>query len=72
MKRYNGSFTIEAACVFPLVLFCICVAVWSGISLHEEVRLEAKRQEEKIPIDLVTYMYRRELVDEMFGEWYED
>ena len=72
MKKYKGSFTIEAACIFPLVLFCICVAVWSGISLHDEVCLQAKNQEEKITVDIVKCMYRREFIKDIVGEWYED
>jgi len=72
MKAYKGSFTIEAACVFPLVLLCLCIAIWSGISLHAEVLLQATECGNGNSVDMVKCMYRRELMNEMFGEWYED
>ena len=72
MKKYKGSYTLEAACIFPLALFCICAAIWSGISLCEEVRLKAIKQEENASVDMIKSMYKRELIRDMVGEWYED
>jgi len=72
MKLYKGSFTIEAAFVFPIVLICIFIAIESGISLYDEVRTEAVSQMNKNPLDVVNCMYRREYVKDLFGELYED
>jgi len=72
MKKYKGSFTVEAACVFPLVLLSICIAIGSGMSLHEEVLLRTAKQENGVWVDMVECMYRRELIKDIFGEWYED
>ena len=72
MKKYKGSFTIETALVFPIVLLCICITINAGIALFDEVCAEAKDQMEKRPLDLISCMYRREFVEDLFGEWYED
>ena len=68
MKTYKGSFTVEAACIFPLVLMCICLAIRSGIFLHEEFRMQIMEQEESAPLDLVKGMYQRVFVKDILGE----
>ena len=35
--KVNGSLTVEAALVVPLVLFCILLILNQGIELYEEV-----------------------------------
>lgn len=72
MKKYKGSFTIEAAYILPLILFCICIAIEMSVSLHGEVRMLVETQRENQPLDIVEYMYRREYVRELLGEVYED
>lgn len=72
MKGYKGSFTIEASCVFPLILLCICVAIWSAVSLHDEVLQQVADHEKNMPIDIINCMYRREFIKDILGEWYED
>ena len=72
MKECQGSFTIEAAFITPLLLFCICLAIELGISLHNEVKILALSQMDHKPLDLVSAMYRRELVEELLGELYEN
>ena len=72
MRRYKGSFTIEAALIFPLVLACIYIAVVSGISMHKEVCIQVEELEKRKPIDMVKCMYRKEFIKDIFGEEYED
>lgn len=72
MKSYKGSFTIEAACVFPIILFCIFIAIDVGINLYQEVKQEAMRQMEEKKLDLISVMYRREFLKELFEEEYEN
>lgn len=72
MKKYKGSFTIEAAYILPLILFCICIVIEMGISLHQEVRAQVETQMENKPLDMVKCMYRREYMKELLGEFYED
>ncbi len=72
MKVYKGSFTVEAACIVPLILMCICIAIGSGITLHNEVKNRALLVEEEESVDLVSYMYRKELVENVMGALYED
>ena len=72
MKKFKGSFTVEAAYILPLVLSCICIVISLSISLHEEVRVQVETQAKEVPADMVKCMYRREFVKELFGELYED
>lgn len=72
MKKYKGSFSIEASYIVPLILFCICVVIEMGIALHQEVRAKVETQAQKEVTDMVKAMYRREYVKELFGEFYED
>lgn len=72
MKVYKGSFTIEAACMIPLIFMCICIAIESGITLHNEVKNRALLVREEDAIDLISYMYRKELIENVLGVGYED
>lgn len=72
MRAYKGSLTIEAAFVFPIILFCICTTIDVGITLYQEVKQETVSQMESKKLDLVSVMYRRELVKELFEKKYED
>lgn len=72
MRVYKGSFTIEAACIMPLILLCICIAIESGITLHNEVKSKALLVKEEEPVDLADYLYRKELIENVLGAWYED
>lgn len=72
MRAYKGSFTIEAACVFPMILFCMCITIDVGITLYQEIKQEAVNQIESENLDLISAMYRRGLVKELFKEKYED
>lgn len=71
-KVYKGSFSIEAACMVPLVLVCFGLAIESGINLHEEVKMQIIKQEETEMLDAIGCMYRRELIKDVIGDWYED
>lgn len=67
MKKYKGSFTIEAVFVLPLILTCICVVITMGIGLYQEVQKQAELQAGKETLDMVKGMYQREYVKELFG-----
>ena len=72
MREYKGSFTVEAACVIPLIFLCICIAIESGITLHSEVKNKALLVNEEETVNIVSYMYRKELIEKVLGVWYED
>ncbi len=38
--RYNGSFTVEAAFVLPLILFIIFAFIYLGFDLHDRVCIQ--------------------------------
>jgi len=72
MREYKGSFTVEAACILPLIFMCICIAIESGITLHNEVKNKALLVTEGERIDIVSYLYRSELIEKVVGVWYEN
>ena len=71
MRRYKGSFTVEAAVVFPIVLLCICTVIILGMELYDEVCMVAEKYEKSETVDLIHCMYRRELIEDLLGEEYE-
>ena len=71
MKRYKGSFTVEAAIVFPIVLLCICHVIIIGMELCEDVCITAEKYKEKEMLNLIQCMYRKELIEDLLGEGYE-
>lgn len=72
MKKYKGSYTVEAAFILPLFLFCICIVIEMGVVLHQEVQTRVESQMKEEPLDMVKTMYRREYIKELFGVLYED
>lgn len=72
MRRYRGSFSVEAAFIVPLVLLCMFIAIDVGISLYGEVKMQVESQQEERVTDMVGYMYRSEFIKGLFGELYED
>jgi len=68
VRRYKGSFTLEATYVLPVILICICIVADLGVSLHKGVCTQVEVQSEKEMLDVITTMYRREPIKELFGE----
>lgn len=63
---------MEATFILPLILLCICIAVETGVALHQEVQMLVEEQAEQKTLDMVKTMYRREYIKELFGAFYED
>jgi len=72
MRRYSGSFVLEASYILPVILICICIVIELGVSFHKEVCTRVEAQSEKEMLDVITAMYRREYIKEVFGELDED
>lgn len=72
MKKYKGSFSMEASYILPIILACILVVIDLSVLLHEEVHVRVEMQMEKASVDMVKAMYRREYIKELLGEYYED
>lgn len=68
MSRYNGSSTLEASYILPVILICMCIVVDLGVVLHEEVCTQVEAQLEEERLDAITAMYRRAYIKELFGE----
>ena len=71
MRWCKGSFTVEAAVVFPIVLLCICSVIIMGMELCDEVGITAEQYGKSETIDLIQIMYRREIIEDLLGEEYE-
>lgn len=68
MKKVEGSFTIEAALIMPLVLFVFTIAIHAAILLWEETKetaLEITAAEQQ---DAIEVIYHLELLKNMLGE----
>ena len=63
MKRYQGSFTVEAAIILPIILFCICLVIELGVSMHNEVKIQVGEQIQQKKIDMIKCMYRKEWLE---------
>lgn len=72
VKRCKGSFSLEAALIFPLIMFCFCVAIQAGISLQTELRNQSAEAERKESLDIIECLYRKEYAKKVIGEIYED
>lgn len=65
MRKYRGSFTIEAAFIMPLIFLCICIAIKSGVTLYQEVKNTSEQIIEENQEELIDYMYRKELLESL-------
>ena len=72
VKQCRGSFSIEAALVFPLIMLCFCLAIQIGISLQEEIKVQTETFMKKEPLDISSCMYRKEYFEDVIGAFYED
>lgn len=72
MKKYRGSFTVEASYILPIILMCFFVVIELSVSLHSEVNMQIKSQEEKEPLDVIKTMYRSDYIKDLLGEIYEN
>jgi len=72
MRRYKGSFTLEASYILPIILLCICIVIGLGASLHKAVCMQVEMQSRKEMSDVIAAMYRYEYIEGLFGEWDED
>ena len=65
--KVNGSLTVEAALVVPLVLFCILLILNQGIELYEEVAETVVKQEMWEEFNPAGRFRRFELLDKVAG-----
>lgn len=72
MRVFNGSFTLETAIVFPVILLGIYISINAGIVLYDEVCTLAESLKEKETLNVIDCMYRMESIKDLFGVWYED
>lgn len=45
MRKIKGSFTVEAALVLPIALFCILMVLEEGLELYNKTVETARKQE---------------------------
>lgn len=68
MRKRNGSLTVEAAIIFPLVIAVFIIAVNGGISLNQDVRETVAGIEDKEDINTVKMFYRWKVLGELLGD----
>lgn len=64
MKKINGSLTIEAAIILPLVLMVFVMAMNGGIRLYQECADTANSIREEAEIDVIRMFYGWKLLGE--------
>lgn len=65
MKTKEGSLTVEAAIIFPIVLALFTLTMQTGIELYQESRETAALIMEEGKTDTVKLFYRYKIL----GEW---
>lgn len=45
MRKIKGSFTVEAALILPVVLFCVLLVLEEGLKLYDKTVETAQNQE---------------------------
>lgn len=58
MKRMKGSLTIEAALIFPIILFVFILAIQTGITMYTECRDTAIAIKGETDLEIVDTFYR--------------
>lgn len=57
MRKIDGSLTVEAALIIPLLLFLIVIAIRGGVDLYLECRATVECLEQEEPLDAVELFY---------------
>lgn len=57
MRKIDGSLTVEAALIIPLLLFLIVIAIRGGVDLYLECRATVEYLEQEEPLDAVGLFY---------------
>ena len=40
MKKWRGSYTVEAAIIVPIMIWTMAIAMCTGITMHQEIQCE--------------------------------
>ncbi len=57
MRKVDGSLTVEASLIIPLLLFLIVIAIRGGVDLYLECRATVECLEQETPLDVVGLFY---------------
>ncbi len=57
MRKVDGSLTVEASLIIPLLLFLIVIAIRGGVDLYLECRATVECLEQEPPLDAVGLFY---------------
>ena len=68
MKKANGSLTIEAALILPILLMLFALAMDGGIRLYQECQNTAISVREEEEIDIINMFYNWEMVEDLKNE----
>ena len=68
VNRWKGSFSVEAACIIPVVCLCLFMPMWIGIELYQETKQCALNMQETYDEDAVSLMYQRAWLEEFWKD----
>lgn len=61
----QGSFTIEAAIIVPMLVFLFAITINCGLEMYTECRDMAVKIQEEEELDIVTLFYRYQKIGDM-------
>lgn len=68
MSTLNGSFSVEAAVITPLLLFIMLLAINAGIHLWQETVEFTDLLKEREMTDIIDCMYHIKSMENLIGE----
>lgn len=69
MMKGQGSFTIEAAIIMPILLFIILATICIAVDLYQETMELVAKIYCKEQFDLITAMYHIDSIKNLISEW---
>lgn len=64
-RKIQGSFSIEAAIIFPMLMFLFAITIQCGIQMYTECRDMAIGIQKEEELDIVAMFYRYQRIGDM-------
>lgn len=61
---YRASYTVEAALIFPFLLFIMFATIQIAIDYHEKIKQVAKEEEQTEELPIIKMFYQVELIND--------
>jgi len=63
VKGLQGSFSVEAAFILPMVLMCLFLPIQVGLEMHQDIKTRAVNIQQNDVVDVISGMYRKEWME---------